>query len=214
MTASAATLSASDLLSLEQYHRQRAEFRARVIEHKRNRQVPLGPNATLYFEDRLTIQYQVQEMLRIERIFQTEAIEEELAAYNPLIPDGANLKATFMIEYPDVAERRVALERLRGIEDDVYMKVEEKADGKAHGGLDGRAESHRFGAIADEDLERSDASKTSAVHFLRFEFTPQAIAALRTGAALIAGIDHAEYSYENRLSDNIRAALIADFHQA
>lgn len=189
-------LLAGDLLSLEEYHRQRAEFRARVLAHKRDRQVAVGPNATLYFEDRLTIQYQVQEMLRIERIFEIEAIEEELAAYNPLIPDGTNLKATFMIEYPDIAERRAALQRLRGIEDTVYMQAASMA---------------RVVAIADEDLERADEDKTSAVHFLRFEFPAQDIAELQAGSGLKVGIDHANYSYEIDLSDNIRAALIADF---
>jgi hypothetical protein len=183
-------------LSLEEYHRQRAEFRARVLAHKRDRQVPVGPNATLYFEDRLTIQYQVQEMLRIERIFESEAIEEELAAYNPLIPDGANLKATFMIEYPDIEQRRVALQKLRGIEDGIYMQV------------DGRS---RITAIADEDLDRTDADKTSAVHFMRFEFPADDIAALRSGSSLAVGSDHPAYSFEVTLSDNIRAALIADF---
>ena len=189
-------LRAGDLLPLEEYHRRRADFRARVLEHKRNRQVAVGPNATLYFEDRLTIQYQVQEMLRIERIFETQAIEEELAAYNPLIPEGSNLKATFMIEFPDEDERRAALRRLRGIEDTVYMQV----DGM-----------QRIMAIADEDLDRTDADKTSAVHFLRFEFPTGEIAALRSGSTLAAGIDHANYSYRIDLSDNIRAALIADF---
>ncbi len=189
-------LQVSDLLSLEQYHNERADFRARVLEHKRNRQVPVGPNATLYFEDRLTIQYQVQEMLRIERIFEAEAIEEELSAYNPLIPDGKNLKATFMIEFPDIAERRAALQRLRGIEDSLFMQVV--------GGS-------RANAIADEDLDRTDTEKTSAVHFVRFEFTDEDIAALRAGAALVVGTEHPEYSYKNTLSDNIRAALIADF---
>jgi hypothetical protein len=189
-------LRVADLLSLEEYHRQRAEFRARVLAHKRNRQVAVGPNATFYFEDKLTIQYQVQEMLRIERIFETEAIEEELAAYNPLIPDGGNLKATFMIEYPDVEERRSALQRLHGVEDAVYMQVD--------GGP-------RVGAIADEDLDRADEEKTSAVHFVRFEFSAEDIAGLRGGRALVIGIDHPAYSYEVRLSDNIRAALIADF---
>ena len=189
-------LQVSDLLTLEQYHRERAEFRARVMEHKRNRQVAIGDNATLYFEDRLTIQYQVQEMLRIERIFEADAIDEELAAYNPLIPDGSNLKATFMLEFPDADDRRTALQRLRGIEDSLYMHV---ADGE------------RRLAIADEDLDRSDPDKTSAVHFVRFEFSEQDIAALHAGAALFAGTDHAEYSYRTQLSDNIRAALIADF---
>ena len=190
-------LQVADLLSLEQYHRDRSAFRTQVLEHKRNRQVPVGPNATLYFEDRLTIQYQVQEMLRIERIFEAEAIEEELAAYNPLIPDGTNLKATFMIEYPDIEERRAALQRLKGIEDAVYMQVEGHP---------------RVAAIADEDLDRTDDDKTSAVHFMRFEFSTQAIEALRAGAALSVVADHPAYSYEATLSDNIRAALLADFH--
>ena len=189
-------LRASDLLSLEEYHRQRVEFRARVLALKRDRRVAVGPNATLYFENRLTIQYQVQEMLRIERIFESEAIEEELEAYNPLIPDGTNLKATFMIEFPDVDERREALRRLRGIEDGVYMQA---------------AGRERRMAIADEDLDRTDAEKTSAVHFLRFEFSADDIAALRDGSDLLAGIAHSAYSYEITLSDNIRAALIADF---
>jgi len=194
--ATAHGLRASELLSLEEYHRQRGEFRARVLAHKRNRQVGVGPNATFYFEDRLTIQYQVQEMLRIERIFESEAIEEELAAYNPLIPDGTNLKATFMIEYPDIEERRAALQRLRGIEDAAYMQVE---------GLS------RVAAIADEDLDRTDEEKTSAVHFVRFEYSAGDIDALRHGSGLVIGIDHPAYSYEVQLSDNIRAALIADF---
>jgi len=196
MSPSSNALKISDLLSLEQYHSQRAQFRARVLEHKRNRKVAIGPNATLYFEDRLTIQYQIQEMLRIERIFEADAIEEELAAYNPLIPDGANLKATFMIEFPEVDERRPALERLQRIEDHVYLQ--------GQGGS-------RVYAIADEDLERSDEQKTSAVHFLRFEFPKADIDALRAGSAFLAGIDHSAYSYETTLSDNIRAALVADF---
>jgi hypothetical protein len=196
MSARSHGLQVSDLLSLEQYHQQRAEFRARVLEHKRNRQVAVGPNATLYFEDRLTIQYQVQEMLRIERIFEAEAIEEELAAYNPLIPDGMNLKATFMIEFPDADERRTALQRLRGIEQTVYMQAEGKS---------------RVMAIADEDLDRTDSEKTSAVHFMRFEFPPEDVAALKDGCMLLVGISHSAYSYETKLSDNIRAALVADF---
>ena len=194
--ATAHRLRASDLLSLEEYHRQRSEFRARVLAHKRNRQAAVGPNATFYFEDRLTIQYQVQEMLRIERIFESAAIEEELAAYNPLIPDGSNLKATFMIEYPDSEQRRVALQHLRGIEDAVYMQVEGRQP---------------VTAVADEDLDRTDDEKTSAVHFVRFEFSAADIAALRGGSALVIGVEHPAYSYEVALSDSIRAALIADF---
>ena len=189
-------LAIADLLSLEEYHNERAAFRLRVLEHKRRRQVSLGPNATLYFEDRLTIQYQVQEMLRIERIFEAEAIEEELAAYNPLVPDGMNLKATFMIEFPEVDERRVALQQMRGIEDAVYMQVSEHP---------------RTIAIADEDLDRTDEDKTSAVHFMRFEFSAPEIAALREDAGLVLGSEHEAYSYETTISDKIRAALIADF---
>ena len=147
-------LTPDDLLPLERYHKERPRMRAEVLAHKRHRQAPIGPNLTLYFEDRLTMQYQVQEMLRAERIFESEAIAEELAAYNPLIPDGTNLKATMMLEYPDVAERRPALERLKGVENSVYLEV----------GTLGRVFAH-----ADEDLERSDETKTSAVHFLRFE---------------------------------------------
>jgi hypothetical protein len=170
-----AELTADDLMSLEQYARERAEFRTRVMQHKKNRVLALGPNATLYFEDRLTMQYQVQEMLRAERIFEPEGIADELAAYNPLIPDGRNWKATFMIEFPDVAERRQALGRLVGVEDRVWMAVE-RFD--------------RVYAIADEDLERETEEKTSSVHFLRFELEPGMVAALKDGAALSAGADH------------------------
>jgi hypothetical protein len=151
-------LNASDLMSLEQYARQRSDFRAKVLEHKKRRQVALGPNATLYFEDRLTIQYQVQEMLRIERIFEPAGIDEELSAYNPLIPDGSNWKATFMLEYPDVEQRKRELARLIGVEDKVWVQVE---------GHD------KVYAIADEDLERDTEEKTSSVHFLRFELRPR-----------------------------------------
>ena len=189
-------LSAADLYSLEKYHGIRPEFRSKVLAHKRNRQVSIGAHATLYFEDRLTIQYQVQEMLRVERIFEAEAIAEELAAYNPLIPDGSNLKATLMIEFTDVAERRQALTRLIGIEDCVYLRV---GDGE------------RLRAVADEDLERSDEEKTAAVHFLRFELAPESIGALRRGASFRAGIDHASYAEETLIEDPVRQALIADF---
>ncbi len=193
------TLSASDLFSLEAYHRQRSEFREQVLAHKRRRQVAIGPNATLYFEDRLTIQYQVQEMLRIERIFEPEGIEEELAAYNPLIPDGSNFKATFMVEFADAEERRRALFRLRGIEDCVYLEVD---------GFE------RLQAFADEDLERSDDEKTSAVHFLRFELTPAMKQAVGDGAGLSFSIDHPEYRHQIRLGDEVRAALVADLDPA
>ena len=184
----------ADLLSLERYHEIRTEFRARVLAHKRLRQVPIGPNATLYFEDRLTVQYQIQEMLRVERIFEAEAIEEELAAYNPLIPDGANFKATFMLEYENPDERRRMLAELRGIEDRVWMK----------------AEGERIFAVADEDLDRTTDDKTSAVHFLRFELPACVCDALGNGAAMRFGIEHENYRYEFRLSEESRAALVAD----
>jgi len=172
-------IAAEDLLSLEDYHQQRPDFRARVIAHKRNRRVEIGANATLYFEDRLTITYQVQEMLRIERLFEVEAIEDELRAYNPLIPDGSNLKATFMVEFPDEEERRRELARLAGVEDTIYAQIE---------GFD------KVTAIADEDLDRSTAEKTSAVHFLRFELDTAMCRALKSGTSLAFGIDHPNYS--------------------
>ena len=187
-------LTRADLFSLERYHELRAEFRGRVLAHKRLRQVRIGPHATLYFEDRLTIQYQIQEMLRVERIFEAEAIDEELAAYNPLIPDGANLKATFMLEYEDPDERRRMLGRLRGIEDRVWMAV---------GG-------ERIYAVADEDLDRTTDDKTSAVHFLRFELRDGLVGALGEGAAIRVGIEHDEYRHACLLSQECRAALIAD----
>lgn len=188
-------LSAYDLYSLEQYHHLRDQFRARILEHKKRRQIPLGPIATLYFEDRLTIQYQVQEMLRIERIFETEAIEEELAAYNPLIPDGRNFKATFMIEVPDPEERRRELARLNGIEDKLYMQVDDM---------------DRVYAIADEDMDRRTEDKTSAVHFVRFEVGAEMVAPLKHGASLTFGVDHPGYAHENALSEGHRLALVAD----
>jgi hypothetical protein len=188
-------LNVADLLSLEQYHKERARLRAEVLAHKRHRQAPLGPNLTLYFEDWLTMRYQVQEMLRAERIFEAEAIAEELSAYNPLIPDGTNLKATMMIEYPDVAERRPALERLKGIENSVYLEV---------------ATMGRVFAYADEDLARSDETKTSAVHFLRFELDAMMRAALKGGAPLKLGVDDERYRHELDASKGLRASLAAD----
>jgi len=186
----------SDLMSLERYSRERPEFRARVIAHKRNRQVSVGPSSLWLFEDRLTVQYQVQEMLRTERIFEAEGIAEELAAYNPLIPDGTNWKATYLIEYVDPEVRRVQLERLRGVEDCCWVQV---------AGLP------RLFAIADEDLDRSNDTKTSAVHFLRFELTADMAARLKGGAALSVGIDHPNYRHEIApVLDNVRAALVAD----
>ena len=188
-------LSRKDLFSLEQYAEKRQEFRAQVMAHKRNRKVAIGPHATLYFEDRLTMQYQVQEMLRVERIFEADAIEEELAAYNPLIPDGSNWKATFMIEYEDPDERRDALERLVGIEDKVWVQV---------GAQD------RVYAIADEDLDRSAAHKTSSVHFLRFQLTPAMAAEVKAGAQVRAGIDHPEYGHQVDVEASVRDAMASD----
>ena len=191
-------LNSADLYSLEEYHRIRGDFRAQVIEHKRNRQLPIGPNATLYFEDRLTMQYQVQEMLRIERIFEDEAIEEELAAYNPLIPDGQNWKATFMMEFPEAEERRRQLAQLTGIENLVWVQV---------------AGHDRVYAIADEDLDRASAEKTSAVHFMRFELDDAMIADLRAGATLSAGIQHQLYDHEvNPVSAETTQALLGDLN--
>jgi len=190
-------LTRDNLFSLEQYAEARPAFRQKVLDHKRNRRLPLGTNAALYFEDFLTMQYQVQEMLRIERIFEADGINEELEAYNPLIPDGCNWKATFMVEFPEVEERRAMLTQLRGIENRVYVQV---------------ADFDRVFAIADEDLERSDDEKTSAVHFMRFEFPPEQVSALKGGASLVAGIDHENYRVEvSPVAENIRDALVADF---
>ena len=189
-------LKRSDLMSLEKYAEGRAQFRARVMGHKQNRRLGIGPHAMLYFEDRLTIQYQVQEMLRAERIFEAAGIDEELAAYNPLIPDGSNWKATFMIEYADETERREALKHMKGIEKAVWMRVE---------GCE------NIIPVADEDLEREDEEKTSAVHFLRFELSPPMIAALKRGAALYAGIDHLAYQHHVQLvAQAVRDNLVAD----
>src|SRR5262245_42436232 len=186
----------SDLLSLERYSRERPEFRARVMAHKKNRQIAVGPNTMWLFEDRLTVQYQVQEMLRTERIFEAEGIAEELAAYNPLIPDGRNWKVTLLIEFPDPEVRKVQLERLRGIEDRCWVEI---------------AGCERLYAIADEDLERENDVKTSAVHFLRFELSDVMAAALKGGAALSAGVNHSTYQHELRpMPENVRAALAAD----
>ena len=173
-------LKRTDLMSLEQYSTARKDFRAKVLEHKRNRIVAIGPNVTWCFEDQLTIQYQVQEMLRVERIFEASGIQDELDAYNPLIPDGANWKATFLLEYPDAEVRKQELARLRGIEDRCWVQVE---------GFD------RVWAIADEDLERENDEKTSSVHFLRFELTPDMCARVKSGAAIGAGIDHENYRH-------------------
>jgi hypothetical protein len=189
-------LSTSDLLSLEQYARQRPAMRARVLEHKRSRQLAVGPSITWLFEDRLTIQYQVQEMLRAERIFEPEGIADELGAYNPLIPDGANWKVTLLIEFPDEAERRVQLGQLKGVEDRCWVQVSGHA---------------RVFAIADEDLERENEEKTSSVHFLRFELTPPMVTAVKGGSAIAVGVDHPHYRHElSPVAPAVRAALAAD----
>jgi len=189
-------LEASELMSLEQYAKERKQFRPRVIEHKKTRTVHCGPHTTWCFEDRLTVQYQVQEMLRIERIFEAEGIADELDAYNPLIPDGNNWKVTLLIEYPDEAQRRAELAQLKGVEDRCWMQV---------------AALERVFAIADEDLERENDEKTSSVHFLRFELTPGMVQAARTGAQISLGIDHDHYRHAVRpLPETARAALAAD----
>lgn len=191
-------LTRTDLYGLEKYAEARSAFRAQIMAHKEHRRVAIGLHATLYFEDRLTIQYQIQEMLRAERVFETEGIEEELAAYNPLIPDGSNWKATFMIEYEDVSERQRALARMTNIEDRVWVQVNSY---------------DRVWAIADEDMDRSNDEKTSAVHFLRFELTPMMIAAVKEGVPVAVGIDHDAYRYQvDRLSPEKQQALLQDFN--
>lgn len=189
-------LTRDDLYSLEDYAEKRAELRQQVMAHKKSRKVRLGEHAGLYFEDRLTMLYQVQEMLRAERIFERSGIDDELAAYNPLIPDGSNWKATFMVEYPDAEERKHMLAKLIGIEDRVWVRVQ------GH---------ERVWAIADEDMEREDETKTSSVHFLRFELTPQMVAAAKDGAELAMGIDHPECQDALEvIPPDVRASLVAD----
>jgi len=189
-------LSREDLYSLEKYAEVRADYRAKVMEHKKNRRLPIGPNANLYFEDALTMQYQVQEMLRIEKIFEADGIQEELDAYNPLIPDGSNWKATFMMEYPDPEERKVILSKLLGIEKQVWVQVADFA---------------RVSPISNEDLERETEEKTSSVHFMRFELTPEMVAAVKDGAAVSMGIDHPNYTYAvEPIPQNIRDSLAED----
>lgn len=190
-------LTREDLYSLEKYSEIRSEFRTQVMAHKKDRRVQFGDHVALYFEDRLTMQYQVQEMLRIEKIFEVEGIEDELSAYNPLIPDGSNLKATMMIEYIDVEERRLALTSLIGIEEKVWVKVDAFDP---------------VWAIADEDLERESEEKTSSVHFLRFQLNDDMIKALRKGATISAGVAHPEYDYQiEPLQENITLSLLKDF---
>jgi Protein of unknown function (DUF3501) len=190
-------LSSTDLFSLERYARERPQFRAKVMDHKRARQLAVGPNTTWLFEDRLTVHYQVQEMLRVERIFEPEGIVEELESYNPLIPDGQNLKVTLLIEFPDEQERRRELAKLKGVEDRCWVQV------KGH---------ERVFAIADEDLERENEEKTSSVHFLRFELTQPMIATLKGGAELSIGVDHDHYQHAlTPVSAATRQTLVADF---
>jgi len=188
-------LSREDLLSLEQYAAQRADFRDRVMAHKKNRRVDIGPHLSLYFEDRLTIRYQVQEMLRIEKIFEADAIQQELDTYNPLIPDGSNLKATAMLEFEDVDLRHRRLAELVRIEHHIWLRV------------DGHEKVY---AIANEDLERSTDEKTSAVHFLRFELNKPMAASVRAGSNLSFGVDHDLYRYQCRLENSTRHALAGD----
>jgi hypothetical protein len=190
-------ISKDSLMSLEAYAKARPEFRAKVIAHKKDRALHLGDHVTLIFEDELTIRYQVQEMLRAERIFEEQGIADELEAYNPLVPDGNNWKATMLIEYPEEDERRRKLTQLIGIDERVWTQVQ------GH---------EKVYAIADEDLERETEQKTSAVHFLRFELDPTMIAALRGGAALTMGVDHPNYSATvARIGDATRTSLLADF---
>ena len=190
-------LTRADLMSLEQYADQRKAFRAQVMEHRKPRRVALGQHVTLLFEDRLTMQYQIQEMLRVERIFEPEGIEDELNAYNPLIPDGGNLKATLLIEFGEVEERKKALQGLIDLEDKIWIRI---------------GDFEPVTPIADEDLEREDEEKTSSVHFLRFEFKPEMIAAAKNGAPLAIGVDHPCYSATLApVPEATRMALVADF---
>jgi len=183
------------LLPLEAYAKQRQEFRARVIAHKQQRSLRLGEHLNLVFEDELTIRYQIQEMLRIERIFEEDGIRGELDAYNPLVPDGSNWKATMLLEYPEIEERQRRLAQLKGIEDRVWVQVE---------GCD------RVQAIADEDLERENEQKTSSVHFLRFELTSEMRSAIKYGVGLTVGVDHPEYRASVQAPQALRAALACD----
>jgi hypothetical protein len=188
-------LTRADLMSLEQYSENRPAFREKVLAHKAPRKIAIGPNASLYFEDRLTVQYQIQEMLRVERIFESSGINEELEAYNPLIPDGSNWKATFMLEFPNAEERKIWLSKLIGVERQTWVQIQ---------GYEPVL------AIANEDLERETAEKTAAVHFLRFELSPAMISALKAGAGLSMGISHPAYTYTIQASEASRASLLAD----
>mgnify|MGYP003573542071 CR=1 FL=1 len=193
--ASNAKLSRDDLWSLEDYAEMRSAFRTQVMDHKKHRQVALGPNATLYFEDRLTLLYQIQEMLRIEKVFEADGINEELEAYNPLLPSGSNFKATFMIEYPDPVIRAAQLEKMVGIEDLVWMQI---------------GDHDKIWAIADEDLPRSNETKTSAVHFMRFEISSDMARDLKSGADWHIGVQHLVYTYDFAVSGTTRDSLLND----
>lgn len=197
MTASAPTLTRTDLWSLEEYSVKRPDFRKKVMQHKKSRNVMIGPNTVLYFEDFLTLKYQIQEMLRIEKVFEADGINEELDVYNPMLPSGSNWKATFMIEYTDVAEREIQLEKMLRIEDLVWVQIE---------GFD------KVWAIADEDLDRSNDTKTSAVHFMRFELEQDMIKALKRGNALSMGIQHDVYNHSSEILDHTRDSLINDLN--
>jgi len=188
-------LTLADLYTLEAYARERPAFRARVLEHKRPRSVAIGANVTLVFEDRLTIQYQIQEMLRVERVFEVAGIQDELDAYNPLVPDGSNLKATMLIEFPDPEERGRRLQQLHGIEHRVVLRI---------------GDAPQVNAIADEDMDRSNEAKTSAVHFLRFELSAGQVAAFKSGSRVEFVIDHVEYRFATAIDAPTRAALTAD----
>jgi len=188
-------LTRDQLYSLEHYAQIRNDFRSKVVQHKKARQIDVGPNARLYFEDSLTVHYQVQEMLRVERIFELGGIEEEIGTYNPMIPDGHNWKATFMLEYHDPDERRTMLQKLIGVEDQVWVKV---------GGNDA------VFAIADEDLKRENDEKTSAVHFLRFELTDQMVADVKQGKGIAVGVEHQNYRYHTELPVPVRESLKND----
>lgn len=185
----------ASLMSLETYARERTQFRTKVMAHKKDRSVPLGEHVTLLFEDELTIRYQVQEMLRVERIFEEQGIQDELDAYNPLVPDGRNFKATLMVEYPEPDERRKKLEELIGIEDKVWVQVQ------AYG---------RVWAIADEDLDRENEEKTSSVHFLRFDLSEDMAKALKNGASLTMGVDHPRYAATVEVPPAVRDSLARD----
>ncbi len=190
-------LSKKDLFSLEKYSEIRNEFRAKVMKHKKNRRLAFNNHAVLYFEDALTMQYQVQEMLRIERIFEAEGIQQELDVYNTLIPEGTNWKATFMIEYTDVQERKAALAKLIGVERSIWIKVEE---------------SEKVYAITNEDMDRETEDKTSAVHFMRFELTKDMITNIKVGLPIIFGIDHNFYKTETIVPPKVQRALIVDLN--